>query len=231
MGNEFDNKCGFMSDPVSYLYGEMPAEERTAFEDHLSGCDECTDEFAAISFSRLSVMEWQRGEFAHLPTPEIVIPYEAARSNSWIGSIRGMFALPGFGPAMAAAVVLLIVGGMYFGFYSGAGKEQPVAVSAPKQNVAEPIVNSVEPRPIAPAAEPEPAPVTISQEGSPERSPRPVRAKITQRAQKVNRPLTADLDEKAKPAVPVQKAPVLSNFDDDEDNSLRLADLIEDGGV
>ena len=70
MGNEHENKCGFTSDAVSYLYGEMPAHERSVFEDHLAGCDACTDEFAAISYSRVSVMEWQRGEFADLPTPE-----------------------------------------------------------------------------------------------------------------------------------------------------------------
>ena len=101
MANEFENKCGFLSDTVSYLYGEMPESERSTFEDHLAGCEACTDEFAGISFSRFSVLEWQRGEFANLPTPEIVIPYETSRSTSWLEAAHGLFTVPAFGAAAA----------------------------------------------------------------------------------------------------------------------------------
>jgi len=229
MRDEHENNCGFASEAVSYLYGEMPAAERSVFEDHLVGCDACTDEFAAISYSRVSVMEWQRGEFAHLPTPEIVIPYETAAA-SWFDGVRGLFAFPGFGAAIAMAGLLIVITAAFVGYYVNSSKEPSVAVSEPITNkTAVPVdVPSSHPAEIINQL---PAPVAANEKRPTSRPTQPVRAVTKQRTPKVVRTLTADLDRDIKPVVPVVKAPVLSTYDDDDDKSLRLTDLLDDGGV
>lgn len=224
MANEFDDKCDFISEAVAYLYGEMPVAERNAFENHLANCEACTDEFAAVSYSRLSVLEWQRGEFAELRTPEIVIPYgEVAASNGWMDGIRGLFAAPAF----AMAALLLVVGLAFVGYYVNSGKETPTTVAeGPRVETTAPSVTSSEVQPAAVSVPPvnstRPAPVSGTER---------VRAAATQRAAKVVRPLTADLDTKIKPAAPAAKRPALLTVEEDEDNSLRLADLLDEGGV
>ncbi len=228
MGNEHENNCGFISDPVAYLYGEMTAFERTVFEDHLAGCDACTDEFAAISYSRVSVMEWQRGEFAHLPTPEIVIPYETAHGASWLDGVRGLFAIPGFRTATAMAALLLIITAAFLGYYVNVSKEVPVA-AAPVDLAPAPIVNVSGSLPTVTNVDA--VAVTAPQKHLTARPAQPVRAAAKQFGPRVNRSLTADLDQNIMPVVPAVKEPVLSTFDDEDDKSLRLADLLDDGGV
>ena len=58
-----------------------------------------------------------------------------------------------------------------------------------------------------------------------------MRAAIKERGPNPAKVLQASLNDKIKPAMPEVKAPVLSNFDDEDDNTLRLADLLDDGGV
>ena len=229
MGNEHENNCGFASEAVSYLYGEMPASERSVFEDHLVDCDACTDEFAAISYSRVSVMEWQRGEFAHLPTPEIVIPYEPARAASWVDGVRGLFALPGFGTAIAMAGLLIVITAAFVGYYVNSLTEVPVTVTVPLTD--KPAVTDAPTSRPAEVIAPLPVPVTVSEKRPASRPAQPLPAVAKQRAPKVVRPLTADLNRDIKPVAPVVKEPVLSTYDDEDDKSLRLTDLLDDGGV
>src|SRR5205823_10518511 len=77
-----DKSCEVFAEIGSYLYNETSAAERRRFESHLSNCDMCTDEFAAISNARFSIFEWQREEFANLPTPEFHIPYAVTRARA-----------------------------------------------------------------------------------------------------------------------------------------------------
>ena len=67
--------CGDGDVMLSYMYDEMASGDRQGFETHLQDCVSCTDEFAALAHGRFSVYEWQKLEFADLPTPDIVIPY------------------------------------------------------------------------------------------------------------------------------------------------------------
>ena len=90
--------CGFGDEIVSYIYDEMDAAGRRKFESHLASCTLCTDEFAGISDARLSIFEWNREDFAEMPTPEIVIPYApkpetaSAVGGGWFVSLVEMFA-------------------------------------------------------------------------------------------------------------------------------------------
>ena len=74
--------CGRSYDIVAYIYNEIDPSERRTFEKHLSGCMSCTDEFAVVSDARLSVFEWHKEEFAHLPTPEFSVPYVVPKKDS-----------------------------------------------------------------------------------------------------------------------------------------------------
>ena len=74
--NKHISKCIYSADIVEYLYDEIGKREKSAFETHLSGCSNCTDELAAVSFARFSVQEWRDAEFANLKTPVIDIPFD-----------------------------------------------------------------------------------------------------------------------------------------------------------
>src|SRR5881275_1304390 len=87
------NECPLNHEIVSYIYGELGGGIELEFETNLADCIACTDEFAAVSNARFSVYEWQKEEFAHLPTPAIVIPYasigaEAGEAVSVIAAVR-----------------------------------------------------------------------------------------------------------------------------------------------
>src|SRR5687768_3655002 len=117
--NTNNHRCGFADEIVSYIYDEIGATDRRRFESHLSECDGCTEEFAAVSNARFSVFEWHREEFAHLLTPEIVIPYAAKQTTVAESSSKG--ALAGFrgfltllGRPMAVAATLAVCIGLGF---------------------------------------------------------------------------------------------------------------------
>lgn len=231
------NNCEFESEIVSYIYDELAAPERAKFERHLAGCSTCTDEFAGISNARFSVFEWQREEFAPLVTPEIVIPYErpvkavvSTENEGWFAGLRSsLFGLPG----LAGAAVLVTVGAVYLAFNykpvveQTAGVNPPVViketpVALPKNEVSEPKLPSPD--------VPKPEVVATNTASTREYN---VRAYNVERKPKQIKNLTA---ESLPPATvykdaPKQKAPALSTLEEDDDKSLRLADLFDEGGV
>src|SRR5207245_11780758 len=100
----------------------------------LEDCTVCTDDFAAISNARFSVFEWQKEEFAHLPTPEIVIPYAAkkavAEENASVGVLagfRGWLSLVNFPVAVAAALAVTVGLGFLAINYLDRGDQQIAA--------------------------------------------------------------------------------------------------------
>jgi hypothetical protein len=224
--NEHISDCSFAIEIVPYLYGELATPQAASFEDHLVECGSCRDEFAAIADTRYSVYEWQTGEFAQLATPRIVVPFADAPSAGWIDSIRAMFTAPAFAASFAALMVLLLcvgAGYVYFRPYA----EQAVVVeqpAIPTKSVADTLdddINVEPPRDVLNDPAPKAVePVTVK---AVKQMTRPVRAVANRRPSLVSN---------APSSVPVAKKPVLSNFDEDEDGSLRLSDLLgDDGGV
>ncbi len=239
-GNKSD--CGFADEIVSYIYDETGEPERRKFETHLAGCSTCTDEFAAISNARFSVFEWHKEEFAHLSTPQIVIPYAAARKTvdenapGFFAGLRGLLTFPKFAFALAGIVACL---GLGFLGLSYIGERQVADVSVDEQSTPPAKM------PEAPAGteilavtQPKTTPDSITKEPNDVASNREVKPITTadNRRPKINRPLTADVRKPVDRApgansAQMRKAPVLSNYDDNDDKSLRLADLFDDGGV
>jgi anti-sigma factor RsiW len=227
-------ECGFADDVVAYLYDELAQSERSQFESHLAGCRTCTDEFAGISNARFSVFEWQREEFGPLPTPEIVIPYEtkpvvAAASDGWFARLRGLVTLFRWSTASVVAAILVVcigVGFLAFNYVSSGsqrvGVEVPVAIQEkPEQTATAEVIFPKTPN------------TTVG--ASNERELRPVRASIKDRKPPMPKSLKANFQKPQN--IPTNrmadqaKKPVLSTPDDDDDRSLRLADLVDDGGA
>jgi hypothetical protein len=208
---------------VSYIYNELPSADRLAFEDHLLDCTTCTDEFAAIAYSRYSVYEWQKIEFEPMQTPNFVIPY-AETKVSWFDALKTIFAT---GPrlATAGAFGLLIVAVGFAAIFLSAGPTDVVSTSDIQVTdtfpvPAAPTVNNTSVASV-------PAPVEPEERVSPEFAVSKLAPKIEQRRKpstvRRNAPRPQNIGNETQ-----AKAPRLNDFDDLADDSLRLADLVAD---
>jgi hypothetical protein len=218
LNNGNTSNCGFADEIVSYIYDEIGATDRTNFERHLADCAVCTDEFAAISNARFSVFEWRREEFAHLSTPKIVIPFGEKQysivENGSVGlmaGLRGLLSISSW-PVAVAAVLLVCLG---FGFlamtYIGRGDQETAAnINVP------PVLPLDNPNKVT-IGDPDVAKTSVGNRTG--QGVRPVKA-VEYRRARPNRQTTSNN----------VKAPVLNSYDDNDDKSLRLADLFDEIG-
>ncbi len=231
MNNVLSPKCILSTDILSYLYGEMPAAEYSTFESHLLDCGDCTDEFAAISIARYEVYDWKMTEFEPLETPVFVIPTpvpQLATGLSWVDTLRNAFnhswAVPGF--ALAGLAIISTFAGVFN--YTG-GTEELAQVNS---NVT-PVVESrsiVENETLT--APPAMAKDSVEEQAPPPGS-KPEHAAAVRSVQKVKvRPARRSLAPRAVEASATRTrervVPRLNEFAEDEDTSLRLAQLFED---
>ena len=231
MENIASKECGFEHEIVSYMYDELGAPERTQFETHLVDCGACTDEFAAVSLARFSVFEWQKEEFAHLATPEIVIPYESRKvtveSAGWLGGLAEIFAFARSPLAIGAAfAVVLVIGFIGFNLIgtgeseiaSNMGKppivveqkiEIPKVVDSPDAIVNKDPIASGEVRLVTTAS----------------REVRPQAVRHTSPSRRL-----AESHSVPNPTRQARRVPVLSDLGDDDEDSLRLSDMFDEIG-
>lgn len=233
------SRCSSSVGIVSYMYNEMSTVDRLAFEEHLVSCVDCTDEFAEIADARFSVYEWRKVEFEAMETPPIAIPYATAANTSWIGRLREAFS---FAPAWATAGVSLAVIAVVFGAAivtdrlnngdeianavqkgnsplvsqaeSDTAVEKPSEIVSAKPLNTEDIANpetaaSTDVMPVRPAAE------RIIEPAKTVRRLKPVPEKVRQ---------GANVERRIQTSVP----PTFTEFAEQEDESLRLAELFND---
>lgn len=225
--------CEFSEAIVPYLYGESTEAERERFETHMADCSPCTDEFAELSFSRYSVFEWQKEEFAPMPTPQIVIPYAAkhVESAGFMAGLREFLGL-NWASALGAAAALAIIAGLGFVAVNYFGGSQPQIAAVDETNTNVQVVKPVSPQIIA-TTRPKDEVVAKTPKVEPERSIQPVRASTNVRRPK--RALTANsnspklVNNDAVNIAPrqIRRSPSLTADADDDDKSLRLTDLFE----
>ena len=217
--------CRFQTEIVPYLYGELPASSSSAFESHLLECGECTDEFAAVSNARYEVYDWKKLAFDQLETPVFSVPYkEHVAAASWLATLRAAFSRPWAIPGVAfagVAVVTVLAGAFFVSSDTGPYMAQSNS-NTPKHDIKTVETDSGES-----VAEPNP----IEDSELPPR--RPVRAPDTiktvhKRTARNPRPAPATATEVRATPLPNRNAPRLNEFNDDEDTSLRLAQLFED---
>lgn len=221
--------CSSSEELVAYLYDEMSAVERSAFETHLGDCDVCTAEFAGLSFARLDVYEWHRDEFLEMPTPRIVIPYGEAVKVSWFDAVRAFFASPAqWATAGGAFAVLAIAAGVWF----MAPKTADVARSGPSSSPVAAIDTRAKENQVikTPVSDDEAATSDskVVQPVSPPNEPKVVKVAADKNVKTQNvRPAKIEKNipqpvRNVRPAV----APRLNDFEDEDDNTLRLGDLL-----
>jgi hypothetical protein len=230
-----------MSDAiVSYMYRELAPAERTAFEDHLAKCPMCIDEFAEVADARFSVYEWRHVEFESLPTPEIVIPYNAPAHTHWFRKLREAFSAspgwPAIGFSSAVAAVLLAIG--FAGYQLRSGGDDVAS-----------NISDVVPIASAPAQQPENAAVPtdtartepVKEAETLKRTVSPVldstglhavQATATGAAKTVHKTRPVRRTERPVRAVEFRREPdrlpTFTEFADQEDETLRLAELFDD---
>ena len=219
------------------MYGELSTDESGAFERHLVDCSSCTDEFAAISSSRYEVYDWKKLEFDPLETPRFDIPFEVGTQLSWAQTIRFAFARSWAVPAasFAAFAIVSVVAVTLIWQPS----ENSIVIS--RTITPEPVIAPVRDEASAPPEKDfatgnvdkasEPRFSTVSQSG---RAALPKRiAPKSPGSQPIKASGERSLDVKQTTARKEQKAvPTLNEYadDDEEDTSLRLAELLENIG-
>jgi hypothetical protein len=236
LANGINRNCGFEDEIVSYIYDELTAGDRQKFERHLVSCTTCTDEFAAVSYSRFSVFEWQKNEFAPLKTPEIGIPYLQSRREHIEGTKTKFLA--GFGELLgslnlAFAAIAFVFGGSAF-FLVNYTTSQRVAKNVETNNASltpssDTVANVIKDR----VDELPPDPVTLPVGGGPKDATtiRPVIVRDVRRLVRPRSPVSLQNSNNfATRHLTNQKmknAPVLTYYEDNDDKSLRLADLFD----
>lgn len=241
----FDNtkkngsECFSDEELVSYLYAEIGDADRLKLDSHLARCSSCTDEFAGFSESRFAVYEWQRSAFAALETPEISGPWQQAVSlkisstetkpRSWFS---GLLARPAL---VFAAVPVLLALGLIAVFYSNLAPKNAVRSASNSQ------VSTLQASPAAsenqPVTHPTEQNVAKVDDSHKIAASTPVIAKdkvVPQFARAIGkRPLQQKLKtEMASTDLAKNslrgRSPRLGDFEEDEDTSVRLTDLLAD---
>jgi len=253
--NDNHISCSFAGELVSYLYDEMTTSDRNKFDLHLTECSDCIEEFAGLSLARLGVYEWHRDEFKRLETPVINIPYVDAKPQtaktytddiSWLDTLRGVFStVPRWATAGGAFAILAVGLGIallasgFIGVFDNelAADTRGVPVLS-NDNTAVSELSIIKAKPEVPTAKPLtprdviPFPAMGLEETA--RNPVAVKAAWKVRNSKpektIDRNIKTDVGSREKNVVSTSQrnAPRLNNFEDEEDNSLRLADLFAD---
>ncbi|MBK9165543.1 MAG: zf-HC2 domain-containing protein [Acidobacteria bacterium] len=226
----FESGCERSAETLPYIYRESTDAELARFDGHLAECEACRDEFAAISFSRFSVYEWQREEFVPLATPDFASAFAPkvadATTAGWFDAIRGWFALPhrlAFAGGFAAVLVGIFASTFYF-----------ASIDLSPENIATGNVPAV----VTPAIEP----VVIAEAASPTQKESSVddvvrtevvRASVKTVTRKVKpKPKQETVLNRSSQAVaaslPAASLPRLTEDDDEIDYGLRLADIVAD---
>jgi hypothetical protein len=223
MQNKDHNECPFSDEIVSYMYGEMPDGAQLKFERHLSACQVCTDDFAAVSLARFEAYDWKRVDFDPLETPRIVIPYPekavsfGERISAWVSWVT---IVP------AAAVVVICLGIAFTVSRNSRGQVNAPVASVPQtgqpssapQNpgTRAPIVDPVN----VGASNPKAVPVVVKKKPS---IPKTLYARRVVPGLKLANDLAVNFTSDQ-----VKRAPRLGMNDPEEDRSLRLADLFDE---
>jgi hypothetical protein len=254
LNNNHKNKdCEHGEALVAYLYGEANAKENAAFEAHLASCRACAGELEAFSGARLAIGDWKSKDFDRLQTPPIEIPYEtAAQTNevtgvkdSWLPAvIRDLLSLSPRGWSLAAAsfAIIAIAAGIAFFALNSPQTRDDLAEKNKNSRLA--VVPTVE-------KSPEPANANAIQNNQPEREVRTPDGQKTPPPEVAVKPESENkrvvkVSNNQKPAPKVENTPTPKNIDakrnnknntqtaprvipdEDEDDSLRLAELFEE---
>jgi len=227
-------ECPCSESIVSYIYNEMPTAKRTTFEDHLLECQICTDDFALVSEARFEVFDWKRVEFDPLAMPVIQVSYQD-RERSLIGRIRDSWRWAAAVPAFALIVIAIGLG--YTVWLTRTPAPEMSAVPVMPEEIS-PALRSVPPPTASltsgPTLQDVTAPTSVkvttkTTSVTQRRSTNPPHQAEYARSSVPRVKLSSDVAVNISPVAP-KKLPRLGAYDDEDDTSLRLAELFDEAG-
>ena len=251
--NHNNASCAFAEQTVSYLYGEVNAVEKTVFETHLKSCANCSEEFAGFGAIRSSIIEWRNEEFLSLETPLMEIPYKKTQgfynseigSPSWFDKLRNFFSLsPALTASVSFAIIAICIGILFFANKSSNDLE---VAGFDNKNTEKPFTSPTVDKEITPTLSTTDASekrIAEANNGNQEmiskskdgRKNTIVKAATNSGIALKDSNLTANSPEikeanrvnKNVPSVQVNRIPKLNSVEEEEDTSLRLAELLDD---
>ena len=230
--------CERIAEIVPYIYGESAAVERERFELHIVDCGICTDELAAIAEARFSVYEWNQVEFASIPTPNFVIPYDnpVIASEGLIARLKKTFSVPRFPvwqtAAAAFGTIAVLIGIGVFAFSGLNNGNSEIAANTKRIVSPDAAVSARSPAPDeTPSAAKDIAVVPAKRAVSAETAVKVSGSQISRQSAHVTRVTnnpTVTVQAKLVRSYRPESRPTLSGNDDDADDSLRLSDLFSE---
>lgn len=253
MNNDHQNSdCAFGEALVAYLYDEASEHEKARFEAHLVHCGQCADELEAFSGVHFSIGDWKTRQFDGLDLPAIRIPSEkplaepeVSLEQGWLSGLRNLLTLSStWSMATAALAVMAIgVGIALIALNSRQGGKDVAAGNQSSNPIAAP---TIEKTPDAPAASISPSNASGNQadlkqetknpetKASVEQNTKNARAvKISGNQRQPQRAENSPKSDDVKRSNKVNKdvpAPKIIEVDE-EDDSLRLAELFDEIGT
>lgn len=231
MKNGKNNMCPLTAEIVSYMYGELRGPAEYDFETHLADCTDCTDEFAAVSESRYSVFEWRKEVFDPLPTPLFAIPNGLQPSKAEAGFMAGVVAwMQTLSAPVAVAAAIFVVAGVWLIVFTLGKKQEPSVATGNTPQLVQP---ETKPNVVSPAQDHQLPPDLVEIKSPSRKAVKPVAVSAIQ-PRRVVRPRAMIAEktpaENLTVAPSLQKAPALTAYQENEDRSLRLAELFDEVG-
>lgn len=234
--------CDFDGDIAGHMYDEIGDAENLRVVNHLAVCPACFEEVAAIGGVRSSIDHWKASEFATLATPNFALNLDLQSTDNhsprWLSFWRNSnFRVPAF----AGLAALLIVGSIFvlrftapFTDITADMNPQKSGEVGPGSNVglADANIRSASP----PPAQEEQIATVSSPPSKRDSSPTAITSRRQTALASSNRRKrkdSANQDETIRPpdgaiARRKQSVPSLNEFEEQEDKTLRLGDILAD---
>ena len=253
LNKNYNSSCAFDEQIVSYIYDEASVKEKNEFESHLPNCLSCADEIAGFGLVRSSIIEWRKDEFFTLESPALKIPAMrqatlgqtvSSEKDSWFKEFRKLFS---FSPAWAAGFAALIISiGLVWLFLGTTSNElasnksleiSPVLPISANKNLTTQAEEKVSVKsPNEQINNVQKIDSTKKQESNPQRNQANKTATTTPKLKSVTPKINNSVAEnspvtnKSNKSNNVQKqtSPTLSGMSEEEDKSLRLAELFNE---
>jgi hypothetical protein len=235
-----NSNCERAEELVSYLYDELGGKDKARFEKHLAVCSSCAAELSEFSLARTFVQEWRDEQFLPLPTPLIEIPLahsqkQGSISRSWLTAVRDLLTLsPAWTTAATAAAATVIFVALSLVMFNSLPENDDVLVKqtgdnknikvSPSPTIANNQNISVGKETTGSQTGSSPKPLNVDNPSGEANAP--VKISTTTKPANNKRPGQVRENIKSPKNQTKQTAPRLID-DEEEDDSLRLSDLLE----
>lgn len=225
--------CDFSSDVAGFIYDEISPAAKSRVQEHLRSCDHCSQEVAALSAARLSIHQWRQQTLAGMDTPVIVLPRRVLQ-NTNTGSFGQWISWLLRPPVLAAFTALVVIALAVIVQFRPAAVEiaQDLEVDRTTQSIItaqDKVVNESDTAreilvaPVAPKAAAADGPARAASAPTPKASrkaPSGARAKASKGVNSIPSDRSVATD--------AAKLPQLSDFVENEDQTLLLSDLLSE---